>query len=91
MPDTQSVWQPDWRHGASGLLSGARRKGADAVPMALLGNNKIGDVGIEAFAQALTNEALAQLTTLHLGQNKITDKGFALLFPLSLEVASCRT
>lgn len=47
-----------------------------------LWQNQIGDAGVTALAQAAAGGALAQLTDLYLMDNKISDDGFATLFPL---------
>ena len=46
-----------------------------------LWGNQIGDVGMQAFSSAVASGSMA-LTTLHLGNNEITDGGFATLMPL---------
>ena len=44
-----------------------------------LNNNKIGDVGLQAFAEALGKGALASCQTLNLSYNQIGDAGLLAL------------
>ena len=47
-----------------------------------LARNQIGDTGVAALADVCAKGALPQLTKLYLHRNKISDDGFAILFPL---------
>jgi hypothetical protein len=60
---------------ASALCSLIGSGALASVTELVLGDNQIGDVGMQAFSTALAGGALASLTRLYLDNNQIGDKG----------------